>query len=474
MRPLHPPLKIIEDHLFMPSENLLLRWANNDPSLSQETINALENDPVARDLYADLKNPSQATVIEKKEIKVPPLSPFLKELIEQRIAAREHYASVSAPSPGQIVLIDEIVGPEGAIDWDLPNPLAVLIDEPTKNVWYGWIVASETDYASHWDMLLEPEDQPFDPLAGMIQIWNPVHVYLPPEVSVLAVLKPERLKAVHALAVEFVSGAEPDTSLSCPGHIAPRETVGGYSILTGSPLGGADDPRHHYRKLYHRATEVLREVARSAQSEQVETQSWISAIYHKLKDSITAQKWEVGWAIPAAAMAVIVVLVVSLRFFWPTSFEEVDTTFQTIYAQKTDEMEQGLRDFQFEWEKTNVLAFSSTPSSSATLAFSAGLFTAREALLGESEIILPERLSGDWSKTEWATDFELGRWIFLLWTACQFQPQMPATFWDEQKEILVHFKNQLTDNRVIKKIEPFLPTGNCDNLKQMMVLMEKF
>ncbi len=35
--------------------------------------------------------------------------------------------SVLPPSQGQIVLIDEIVGPEGSIDWDLSNPFAVLI-----------------------------------------------------------------------------------------------------------------------------------------------------------------------------------------------------------------------------------------------------------------------------------------------------------------------------------------------------------
>ncbi|MEN8216449.1 MAG: hypothetical protein ABFS56_08745 [Pseudomonadota bacterium] len=444
----------------MPSENLLLRWVNNDPSLSQDTISALENDPVAQVLYADLKNPSVAN----------------DEVVRRAFPLRSSFndLSVSAPSPGQIVLIDEIVGPEGSMDWDLPNPLAVLVDEPTvsKNVWYGWVVASETDYASYWDMLLVPEDHPFDPLAGMIQIWNPVLVYLPSEVSVLAVLKPDRFRAVHALAVEFVSGVEPDVSLCCPGYVASRETVGGCSVVTGSPLGGCDDPRHRYRKLYHTAVEVLREVARGAlsEAEQVDTLSWFSAFYDRLKSSVIGviQKWDVSWASPVVAMAVVVVLVVSLTFFWPTSFEQIDITFQAIYAQKTVEMEQGLRDFQFEWEKTNVFAFSSSAALPARSAFGAGLLTAREALLGVSEVVLPERFSppapfDSWSKSEWVGDFELGRWLFLLWTACHFEAELPQSFWDEQRKILSSFKVKLGENGVI--IESLLERPrDCDKL----------
>jgi len=264
MRPLSPPLKVIENNLFMPSESLLLRWVNNDPQLSQETVQALNNDPVARKLCADLKKTSD--IVKPDEVtedNAPPLPPFLKELVKQRIAACDKYASLKAPMPGQILRIDKIVGPKRPIDWDLPHPLAVLISEQTENkkVWSAWIVAPDTDYATHWDMLLErPEDEPFDPFAGMIQIWNPVQIYLPSDAPVLAALKPERLQAVRALAAEFATGPELEPSLSHPGQIAPRTTFKGFSILTGTPIG-KDDPRYRYQEIYHTAADILREVA---------------------------------------------------------------------------------------------------------------------------------------------------------------------------------------------------------------------
>jgi len=250
MRPLSPPLKVIENNLFMPSE-----------SLSQETI---KNSTAAQELCDDLKKDGE--LVKQDEVteeKAPSLPPFLKELVEQRIAANDKYASLKAPKPGQILRIDKIIGPKGPIDRDLPRPLAVLINEQTgnKKLWHGWIVAPDTDYATHWDMLLErPEDEPFDPLAGMIQIWNPVHIYLPSDAPVLAVLKPERLQAVRALAAEFATCPAPDPSLSYSGHIAPRTTFEGFSILTGTPLtlgSSKDDPRYRYQELYHSAAKIL-------------------------------------------------------------------------------------------------------------------------------------------------------------------------------------------------------------------------
>jgi hypothetical protein len=466
MRPLHPPLKVIENKLFMPSEGLLLRWAADDPSLSQETVKALENDPVARELHADLKKQSDSAIEEEKS---PPLPSFLSELIDQRIAAREHFADVSVPSPGQILRIDQIVGPKGPIDWDLPGPLAVLISEPTetKNVWYGWMVASETDYASHWDMLLEPEDQPFDPLASMIQIWNPVHIYIPSNAPVLAILKPERLQAVRALAVEFATGDDPDISLSQLGHIAPRATFENFSILTGSPISGDDDPRQRYQVLYHRAADVLREVAPSVSQvpapKKVPTSSWMDDIIQKIKDFFQIP-W--GITIPAALAFVLVVSFVTY-IFW--SINPIDKTYQTIVAQKTAEMAEEWRDFRFIWEGEagNNFAFSPTGQPTpATNAFSAGLLTARESLLEKKDFALPEPLKGNWSKTEWAPYFDLGRWTFLLWTASQFPSEMHPSFWDDQREIFADLKNDFAErteneakfvvSQLEEKVQPFL------------------
>ncbi len=107
-------------------------------------------------------------------------------------------------------------------------------------------------------------------------------------------------------------------------------------------------------------------------------------------------------------------------------------------------IETALRQLVFCWERSsaNEHGFSSAiePSESAK-AFCAALLTAREGLLGYSEVTLPTLFlppapKDSWLKTEWAPDFELGRWVVLLWTVSQFKGEMPNTFWDEQREIL--------------------------------------
>jgi hypothetical protein len=289
MRPLSPPLKVIEGNLFMPSVSLLLRWTTNEPGLSPKKVKALENDPIAKELRTELKKQGDAPVIENKEDDAP-LPSFLEELIERRLAARNCYASSSIPNPGQILRLDQIIGPDKNVVQDLSSPLAVLIEKSaqTKNRWQGWMVASETDYAGYWDMLLEPEDEPFDPLAGLIQIWNPVQVYLPSEAPVLAELKPARLQAVRALAEEFATDPKLDASMNRPGHIAPRITVGNFSILTGTPLGNLNtDPRYRYKTLYQDAADMLQEVTLQSSHTQVNLTQWLQG---QFDDSM-----KIGW-----------------------------------------------------------------------------------------------------------------------------------------------------------------------------------
>ena len=444
MRPLHPPLKVIEDKLFLPSDELLLRWVANDSSLSKETIRALENNPIAQNLYTDLKNQDDS-VFEDDEIdeSPPPLPAFLGELIDKRIAAREKFANISVPSAGQILRLDKIVGENGAIDWDLPSPFTVLISEATetKNVWYGWMVASETDYASHWDMLLEREDEPFDPSAAVIQIWNPVYIYIDSDAPVLAVLKPDRLQAVRALAVEFATGAEPDVSLSQPGYVAPRTTFNNFSILTGSPISGNDDPRQRYQVLYHSAAEVLRKVAPRMDREPV------PVLKQKKKP------WRIGIGIPAFAFVFVLSVIVIFFFKYHLDTTLLDQTAEEIIAQKNDMMVEDLRKLKLQYDSPNYVAFSSTNGkvSVANQAFSAGLLIAKATLLENKDFTLPKPLQKNWAETEWDSYFDLGRWIVFLWTASQFPDAIPADFWDKQKKILAKFqadfvKRQKTDN----------------------------
>jgi len=190
---------------------------------------------------------------------------WLGELIERKVAARQaDFAPV--PTAGQIIRVDEAISPEGPLGYDQPYPLAVLLAEPTEHdqIWYGWLVGSETDYASDADLILEDDDGPRDPLAGMAQLWNPVYVYLPSTHGVLAQLSPERLAAARALVLDFLTQPPPDL-LRKPGILVERRTSQGQRVLTGTPLGGSDDPRHRYRTLYRAAADLLREPVRLAQ-----------------------------------------------------------------------------------------------------------------------------------------------------------------------------------------------------------------
>lgn len=106
-------------------------------------------------------------------------------------------------------------------------------------------------------------------------------------------------------------------------------------------------------------------------------------------------------------------------------------------------IETALRQLIFCWERTSANEHEAHPvisPSESAKAFATALLTAREALLGYSEVtlpilFLPPTPKESWLDTEWAPDFELGRWVVLLWTVSQFQGEMPNTFWDEQKEI---------------------------------------
>jgi hypothetical protein len=187
---------------------------------------------------------------------------YLRDLIARRVNASNAKFS-TVPTEGQIVEVTRIVTPEnGQLDWEMTVPLYVLLDRPaeTDELWSGWFVASETDYATSWDFVLQEQDEPFDPEVGMVQVWNPVRFYLPMAGRVVAELRPDRLAAVRALAVEFLLSEERPEK-PWPGHVATRETYGGYLVVTGSPKGGPSDPRHRYQNMYHYAAEAIREPA---------------------------------------------------------------------------------------------------------------------------------------------------------------------------------------------------------------------
>lgn len=260
-RPLWPPLADIETALFGPPDSLLDRWIGADPALPPSLREALDADPQAR----ALRNlPAAEPAPDWTDAgNAPP--PELADRIRRTADARRTHRHTTLPAPGQIVSVETVIGPQGPLDWVLPRPLALLLAEPTETpaVWYGWLAAPETDYASDFDLVLSEDDGPVDPAAGMVQVWNPAYLYLPNAGRLLARLPSRRLAAVRALAREFLSARAPGRPAH-PGTVYPRTLETGDTVLTGSPLGGDDDPRRRYRMLYHAAAEALREPARLA------------------------------------------------------------------------------------------------------------------------------------------------------------------------------------------------------------------
>ena len=170
---------------------------------------------------------------------------FIRDKVRQRIAARDAYDR-QPPQAGQICRFDG--------DSQDMAPLCVLLDRPQgEHRWSGWLVTPETDYATNQDILLEPQDEPFDPLAAMVQTWNPVTIDVRKSSRVMAQLAPQRLEAIR----EVAAGNCEDGGGARAGFVAPLKTHSGATVLSGTRIAHAEDPRNQYRELYLAAAKTL-------------------------------------------------------------------------------------------------------------------------------------------------------------------------------------------------------------------------
>ena len=144
--------------------------------------------------------------------------------------------------------------------------LGVLLDKCVQGeLWQGWLAASETDWAGAFDVLLEPEDEPFEPMFGLIQTWNALTLRQTPQLCarVLGEVSATRLAAIRAVHDEWAAALplaiEPE-----PGRIALRTAGGVFPVLSGTPLG-SDDPRADYQALYREVARPLAAASTAAQ-----------------------------------------------------------------------------------------------------------------------------------------------------------------------------------------------------------------
>jgi hypothetical protein len=168
--------------------------------------------PEWREYHADIQDDqASATTSADEELAAHASLPEgIQDLIRRRVAATDRSPPLPLPAPGQIVSAEKIVTPRpGQLDAIMLVPLCVLLDAPAEvpAVWHGWLVSAETDYAGWWDFVLQEQDAPFDPEAAMVQLWNPVRLYLPMAARVVGSLSPARLQAVRSLAADFVAAS---------------------------------------------------------------------------------------------------------------------------------------------------------------------------------------------------------------------------------------------------------------------------
>jgi hypothetical protein len=170
----------------------------------------------------------------------------LTELARRRAAVAQR-AFATRWAPGRLVSVTH----EGRL-------FGVLLDRCVQGaLWRGWMAAGEADWAGVHDVLLEPGDEPFEPMFGMVQAWNPLTLNetLQPHSRVLGELSATRLAAVRAVHEEWATQRAPAIAPE-PGRIALRSAGDVFSVLSGTPLGAAD-PRADYQGLYRAAAARL-------------------------------------------------------------------------------------------------------------------------------------------------------------------------------------------------------------------------
>ena len=314
MSRLQPSLREIEDRLFDPSDELLARWCGQGPPLPEETRQDLENTPRARFLR-DLRRrldqesiPSQGKATEPSlaiDLEAP-LPGRVAHLIDRHIATRDRFAGTRESAAGQMRLISHPLGLEDAtLDWDMGEPLAVLLwrETSTPGVWSGWPLASETDYASDWDILLEEEDQPYEPLIAMVQLWNPVQFPLAHSAPIIGQVSPRRLQTLATAFADSLMAGEGEPRPSRPGSIMERLVSNGELLLCGTPLGGPADPRRRYQELYYAAAGILRAAAQAtvarinARDTAPAPMDWATATWQRLAEGLRDLARQCGQAL---------------------------------------------------------------------------------------------------------------------------------------------------------------------------------
>jgi hypothetical protein len=250
----------------------------------------------------------------------------LTELARRREAVAQR-AFTARWAPGRLISVVH----EGRL-------LGVLLDRCVHgDLWQGWMAAGEADWASAFDVLLEPDDEPFEPAFGLIQAWNVLTLEPSPQLCarVLGEVSATRLAAIRAVHDEWAAQKTLPIAPE-PGRIALRTVGGVFSVLSGTPLG-VEDPRADYQALYRNAGLQLgsalmpstdaKQAATPASSPRARPQErpeggWWGSI----------RRWfgADGWMRPAFAVLALCVVVQNIGLIGGHGSEEDDVRFRTV------------------------------------------------------------------------------------------------------------------------------------------------
>jgi hypothetical protein len=222
---LTPSITAIYHSLFAPSYDLVKTWAEQPQRLDSTIIKKLDASALAqqeKQAYLHSKIPAEGSkendiiteLFTATSNNNPPpqdasIPDAIRQLIQQRNQAALHTFSQS-PCEGMIILVGKGDGSGKDLELAMASPLVVILDKKSrhKNVWNAWMVAKETDYATDWDMVFDPHnDAPLDPLAGMVQVWNPLQINVSLIGKPIGELTTERLTKLRNLANHYKKNA---------------------------------------------------------------------------------------------------------------------------------------------------------------------------------------------------------------------------------------------------------------------------
>jgi hypothetical protein len=245
----------------------------------------------------------------------------LTELARRREAVAQR-AFTARWAPGRLVSVVH----EGRL-------LGVLLDRCIHGeLWQGWMAASEADWASAFDVLLEPDDEPFEPMFGVVQAWNVLTLEPSPQLCarVLGEVSATRLAAIRAVHDEWAAHVALPIAPE-PGRIALRTVGGVFSVLSGTPLG-PQDPRADYQALYRDAGLQLGSTL--AQSRGGETPAPSSRAMPQPRPEGgwwgSIRRWfgADGWTRPAFAVLALCVVVQNIGLFSGPAAEDDEVRYR--------------------------------------------------------------------------------------------------------------------------------------------------